>query len=38
MPSSPLEVVRAAYAALAEKDLDGLLALCEPAVVLTQDP
>jgi ketosteroid isomerase-like protein len=37
MSSSPLEVVGAAYAALAEKDLDGVLALCAPAVVLTQD-
>ncbi len=35
---TPLEVVRAAYAALAAKDLDGLLALCHPDAVLTQDP
>jgi ketosteroid isomerase-like protein len=38
MPVSPLEVVQAAYTALAAKDLDGLLALCDATVVLTQDP
>jgi ketosteroid isomerase-like protein len=36
--ASPLEVVRAAYDAMGAKDLDGLLGLCHPEVVLTQDP
>jgi ketosteroid isomerase-like protein len=38
MASSPLEVVRGAYDALAAKDLDGVLARCDPSVVVTQDP
>jgi ketosteroid isomerase-like protein len=35
---TPLDVVQAAYDALAGKDLDAFLALCRPDVVLTQDP
>ncbi|MDQ1481679.1 MAG: uncharacterized protein QOI44_2540 [Actinomycetota bacterium] len=33
----PLEIVRAAYAALAAKDLAAVIDLCHPDVVLTQD-
>jgi ketosteroid isomerase-like protein len=38
MPTTPLEVVRAAYAAMTARDVAGVLALCDPDVVLTQDP
>jgi ketosteroid isomerase-like protein len=34
----PLDVVAAAYVALANKDLDAFIALCHPDVVVTQDP
>jgi ketosteroid isomerase-like protein len=34
----PLQVVEAAYAALAAKDLAAFAELCHPDVVLTQDP
>ena len=36
--SPPLEIVGAAYAALGAKDLAGVIDLCHPDVVLTQDP
>jgi hypothetical protein len=38
VPTSPLDVVQAAYTAPGAKDLDRLRERCEPAVVLTQDP
>jgi ketosteroid isomerase-like protein len=34
---TPLEIVTAAYAAMAAKDLEAVIALCHPDVVLTQD-
>jgi ketosteroid isomerase-like protein len=34
----PLEVVKAAYTALAARDLAAFVELCHPDVVLTQDP
>jgi ketosteroid isomerase-like protein len=34
---TPLDVVTDAYAALGAKDLDGVVALCAPGVVVTQD-
>jgi len=37
MPT-PLEVVRDVYAAMAAKDVEGVLARCHPDVVITQDP
>src|SRR4029079_12852552 len=36
MPT-PLEVVRDVYAAMAAKDVEGVLARCHPDVVITQD-
>jgi ketosteroid isomerase-like protein len=35
---SDVEVVREIYAAMAERDLERLFALVEPACVITQDP
>jgi ketosteroid isomerase-like protein len=35
---TPLEVVQAAYAALAAKDLQAVIDLCDPDAVLEQDP
>jgi ketosteroid isomerase-like protein len=37
MPT-PLEVVREIYAAMAARDVEGVLARCHPDVVITQDP
>jgi ketosteroid isomerase-like protein len=34
---TPLDVVTDAYAALGAKDLDAVVALCDPGVVVTQD-
>ena len=33
-----IEVVRAVYAAMAERDFDRLFELVDPACVITQDP
>jgi ketosteroid isomerase-like protein len=35
---SNIEIVRAVYAAMAERDLDLLVELLDPACVITQDP
>jgi ketosteroid isomerase-like protein len=35
---TPVEVVQAVYAAMADRDFDRLFALVDPAVVITQDP
>jgi ketosteroid isomerase-like protein len=37
MPTA-LEVVREVYAAMAARDVDGVLERCHPDVVITQDP
>jgi ketosteroid isomerase-like protein len=34
---TPLDIVREVYAALAAKDLDRVVTLCDPEVVVTQD-
>mgnify|MGYP001302931530 CR=1 FL=1 len=34
----PLRVIEKVYAAFADRDLDALLALCSPDIVVTQDP
>jgi limonene-1,2-epoxide hydrolase len=35
---SDIEIVRAVYAAMAERDLDRLVEMLDPACVITQDP
>jgi uncharacterized protein len=35
---SDIEVVRAVYAAMAERDVDRLLPFIDPSIVITQDP
>jgi ketosteroid isomerase-like protein len=37
-PERPLDVVTRIYAAFAEKDLDAIVALTSPDIVVTQDP
>ncbi len=37
-PPAPLEVIQRIYAAFADRDLDTILALVSPEMVLTQDP